>query len=601
MPGNNGAIAFSFNEDDIEAVVNNADNRVKVADALAQIRAGQDDELPAADGLDALVPPGGDRGKFWVRALKVYGCLATFAAALQAKGFAIQAWDLTPHQVKWDSEKLRAFLGRAASFRCLIRVDGQIKGSGVLVGPSSALTAWHVTAVDAPGNPPSKSRIEVILADGRVIDAVQLPGSSPCGDMEWPPATGRAPKNDLEVKDRHDVALLRLSQVAGINLSFATLASPAYEYAGPASVVLISYPQGQWDGVEFSNLRKLRNLSCRWGYDVRATSGGSSGGGCFDTSFSLFGIHQGRVASGGRLVPLIRFDPIVRQAIEDDETPERLWSLDGTADSGVVVGRDGFFVAYHAAMRGSKRIRGLWVKRVDLSQDVAGMPFTFELLERLVARSASVRAIRVSFDTVVRDLPAEIARRAREIGLEINTPEALAGVGEGQSEPEAVVADRSRRLVDALNEQARRGGFSLWIFFEHPSAAFGDEARWSLAAFVDRAMRVEHLRIALAGFEAVQMPGQSFENVSETLNDGPTGLMIEYLVGVKRVDVLNVINLAAQELGVQISTERANEWAEEALDGLTPVNDYYDSELRAKIASRLKVLILQLTVQEGPL
>lgn len=598
MPSDNGVVSFSFDENDIAAVVNGKDNQAKVSDALAQIRAGREDELPGADALDAAAALiGTNRGEFWVMALKNNGCLQTFALALQAKGLAVDIWQLTAQQVHFDDEELPLFLGRAKSFRCQICVDGVVKGSGVLVGPSSALTAWHVTARDAPDKPPSLSKIEVILADGRTIDAVQSPISSPCGDMEWPPDTGRAPKYDHEVRDRHDVALLRLKQAAGIHLSFASLASPAYEYAGPSSVVLISFPDGQWKGVEFSKLKKFRNLNSRWGYDVQGNSGGSSGGGCFDTSFALAGIHQGRAAGIGRLVPLIRFDSIVRKAIEDDETPQRLWSLDGTPNSGVVVGRDGFFVAYHAAMRGPSRVRGLWVKRVDLSRDGAGLPFSFEMLEKLVARSASTRAIRVNFETVVRDLPIEIARRAMESGIKVTVPEAKDGVAEGQSEPEAVIADRSRRLVDILNEQARQEGYRLWIFFEHPSAAFGDEARWSLGAFVDRALRVEHLRIALAGYEAVQMPGQQFEYVFDALGDGPAGLMVEYLVGVTRDDVRNVIKLASQELGVIISPERLEEWADEALDGLAPVNDYYDSELRAKIAIRLKALISKLGVK----
>lgn len=602
MPKDVDPLSISFSEDDVEHAIANPEARALVAEALAQIGMGRVPSLPSADALDASAATlQMDRVSFWMMFLKNEGCLATFAAALRARGLAIENWNLEPHRFTWNERKLQDFLGRAASFRCLVRVDGVIKGSGVLVGPSSVLTAWHVTASARPADPPLQSAIEIVLTDGRVIPAVQLAISSPCGDVEWPPDTGRAPKSDDEVLDRHDVALLRLKQPAGIHLSFAALASPAYEYSGPAAVVLISYPEGEWRGVEFAKLKKLRNLTARWGYDVLGTRGGSSGGGCFDTSFTLAGIHQGRADGAGRLVPLKRFDGIVRKAVQDDETPMKLWSLDGTPEGDLVVGRDSFFSGYQAAMRGPSRVKGLWVRRVNLLNDVSGLPFSFELLEKLVARSPGTTAVRVTFDTMVKDLPTEIARRVSDGGIPTVAPEAAGGVGTNQSEPEAVIADRCRRLADALNEHARSLGVLLWLFFEHPSAAFGEELRWALSAFVDRAVRVDCLRIALAGFEAIQMPCAQFEAATDALSDGPPGLMIDYLVDVTREDVVNLIRFAAADLGTEISPERTKEWADEALKDLNPVNDYYDSTLRGQIASRLQPRIKQLRDQgENP-
>ncbi|KER70033.1 hypothetical protein HR51_21655 [Burkholderia cepacia] len=590
-----------FEDEDIELVVRNPDTRAQVAEALAQIRVGREEDVPSAEGLDAAAELiGDDRAQVWVATLKRKGYLATFVEALRMRGLVGEAWDLDHQQLMFDDVKLPDFLARARVFRCKVRVGGGVKGTGILVGPSSVLTAWHVTAVAGPSDVPGeRPEIDVVLTDGRTIPAVMLPGASPCGDAEWPPEGGRAPKSDAEVEGRHDVVLLRLKQPVGIHLTFASLASPAYEYRGPAAVVLISYPEGEWRGVEFTNLRKLRNLTARWGYDVRGTRGGSSGGGCFDTSFSLAGIHQGRADGGGRLVPLVRFDSIVREAIADDEMPEKLWSLDGSPESGLVVGRDGFFIGYHAAMRGPTRARGMWIRRVDLRHDLSGLPFSFEMLDKLVARSPATRLVRVSFDAMVHDLPSEIARRASAAGLQVEAPEAKNGVAVDQTEPEAVVADRSLRLAQALNEKARELGIRLWVFFDHPSVVFGDESRWALTAFVDQAIRLEHLRVVLAGYEAIQMPGVQFETRFDAEGEGAPGLIVEYLSDVREEDVRNLIQTAAKDMNCAISPERVNEWTDEALRDLHPVNGRYDSVLRSEIASRLQPRLKQLCDEGG--
>lgn len=160
-------------------------------------------------------------------------------------------------------------------------------------------------------------------------------------------------------------------------------------------------------------------------------------------------------------------------------------------------------------MRGAARVRGLWIRRVNLKHDVSGLPFSYELLDKLVARSPNARVIRVSFDTLVQDLPAEIARRAADANLQVEPPQARSGVGVDQTEPEAMIADRSRNLAQALEDKALALGITLWVFFDHPSVMFGDESRWALTAFVDQALRLKHLRVALAGYEAIQMPGPS--------------------------------------------------------------------------------------------
>lgn len=584
-----------LDEESIEQIIQDPETQTVAAEALAQIRETRESTIPNAAALDACAALlGQERGNFWVYTLKNLGHMETFVAALRGRGLAVNGWELNAADIQFDKEKLRFFLGQVDTFRCKIRVGGEVKGSGILVGPSSALTAWHVVANAAPDVPLAATDIAIELADGRTIPAVPLPVSSPCGDVEWPPGGGRIPKSDEEVHERHDVALLRLREPAGIHLSYAPLASPAYAYGGPAAVVLISHPNGEWNGVEFAKLRKLRNLTARWGYDVQGNLGGSSGGGCFDTRFSLAGIHQGRAGSGGRLVPLIRFDSSVRQAIAEDVTPQVLWSLDGTPDSDVVVGRDAFFKGYHAAMQGPQRVRGLWIRRIDLQHDVSGLPFSYELLAKLVARTLACRLMRVSFDVIIHDLPDEIARRAAVAGLAVMAPETHVGVGLDHTEPEAVVADRSRRLAQSLEDKATALNIRLWVFFDHPSAAFGDELRWALTAFVDQAMRCDHLRVVLAGYEAVQMPGEEFQQSYQAQGNGGAGFMVEYLADLQPSDVRNLIESAASQMDRPITPERVTEWTNEALQGLISINNRYDSKLRAEIGRRLQPKFQQL-------
>jgi hypothetical protein len=566
----------------------------KAAQALAQIRAGEPSLKLSAEGLDAAADVlGDDRAEFWVATITQKQHLQTFGHALMRLGVLDSDQQLTIDGSVFPIEGLSQFLARMPSFRCKVRVNGDIKGSGILVGPSSALTAWHVTAVAAPNKEQLPVPIiEVELADHRRIGAVALPEhASRCGDDEY---LGRAPRADDEVKDLHDIVLLRLKQPVGIHLKFAELAPPVHELRPSASVMLVSYPNGNFDGLEVAKIRRMKpKMVARWSYDVMAAQAGSSGGGCFNTAFRLAGVHQGRSNLGGRLVPLRRFDSLVRAAIEDDVAPEYLWSLDGTPDSSLVVGRDAFFSGYQATLR-TTRARGVWVRRVDLKNDVSGLPFSFDLLSALASRSVSTRVIRISFDIFVHDLAAEVARRATEAGIPVEAPVARHGVGETQTQPEAVVADRCRILAQQLDVHARRLDITLWIFFDHPAVAFGDDARWALTAFVDQAIRLNSLRVALAGFEAMQMPCAQFENRFEAEGDGAPGLMLEFLMHVLRSDVNNLIQAAAQDLNRPVSVERLGEWAGEALNGLTQVNNQYDSGQRRVIGERLQPLLKSL-------
>ncbi len=556
-------------------------------------------DLPNAEGLKLVSSlKNKPLASLWLTTLRSNGVLQSFVTGLQARGAAIDGKESSPKHHMFDERELARFSGRVAAFRCRILVGGAPKGSGILVGPTSVLTAWHVLASDSmePTLVQDKT-ITVVLGDNRSIDAVvNEAASSQCADVEWAAhhANAHSVISDSDVGDRDDIALLRLTEPAGFHLKSAPLATPPYAFRNGA-VALISYPGGDWKGIEFGKFKQLTNLNARWGYTVEGNQPGSSGGGCFDTDFNLAGIHQGRFSSNvGRLVPLIRFDAKVRQAITNDAVPVSLWSLDGTPEGELVVGRASFFFGYQAAMRATGRVRGLWIKRVDLTNDVSGLPFSYEMLRALAARSTNTQVIRVTLDTLVPDLPAELARRASDAGLKVAVPSARSGVGVDETEPEALVADRSKSLAQRLQKAAKAQNVRLWIFFDHPAVMFGDEARWALAAFVDQALKHENLRVALAGFEPMQMPAAEFTAASQADGPGRRGLMVEYLSHVTREEVTHLLMTAAADMHRRLDDNTAEYITAQILHDIPNVNNRYGSAERALIASRARPHLLTL-------
>lgn len=572
-----------------------AGQRQDAADALAAIQVGHE--------TGALVPEGMELGarylgipveEFWFDTLHNQNMLDDFVLALQARGIPIEAVQVPDHSTThWKEEELRAFLTRATAFRCRILADGEVRGSGILVGPSSVLTAWHVIAVAPPDEEQKPApRIEVQLVNGKRVWA-GLRYHSLCGKGEY---ESRLPASDKEIIDRNDLVLLSLREPAGLHLNFASLPPQPCECRNRAAFMLIHYPEGRYEGIQFGKFVRVRTVTGRWGHDIIDTAPGSSGGGCFDTSYLLAGLHQGRrQGSGGRLVPTIRFADAIRDHIARDEIPDTVWSLDGTITGELVVGRETFFHAFAAAARGPARVRGLWVQRTDPRNDISGLPFSHRLLDRMIARSSSARLVTIGFEELVPDLPNEIARRVAAAGFLVETVTAVDGVGALHTEPEAMLADRSRRLALAIDAAARAAGIRLWLFFDHPRVIFGDEHRWALSAFVQQALSLDGLRLAIAGYEAMQMPGTKFNSSVEAEGEGMPGLMVEYLNGFTLLDVENLIRKAAMDMGRKVSDERVKELATAAVAGMKVTNEvFFESWMGAEVRNRLRPELSQL-------
>jgi hypothetical protein len=121
-----------------------------------------------------------------------------------------------------------------------------------------------------------------------------------------------------------------------------------------------------------------------------------------------------------------------------------------------------------------------------------------------------------------------------------------------------------------------------------PSITFGDAARSTLEAFIDAVLHLDHLRLAIAGYEAVALPGQDFFDEPPETAIGDPGLMTEMLTGFRRSDVRHLLMQAAAAAGRKVSDERLDELEEEALAGLDHVNGLYEPWMAAEVTSRLR-------------
>lgn len=528
----------------------------------------------------------------WAEALDAADLLASFARAMEARGVQINKNPIALNGTNIPHDQLTQFINSASSFGCRIEKDGQIVGSGILVGPTTVLTAWHVIARAAPNSPQEPwPKIEVLLSDQRRL-AARVPAAyeSMCGTDEY---ANVFPKNDLAVQDLHDVAVLKLATPAGALLGTAKLPDAPAPYRANNAILLVHYPAGKNVGIGMGSIARIRRLNARWAHTI-GTKGGSSGGGCFDSSLTLIGIHQGRdPRNRGRMVPALQFHDQLRAIVANDEAPQRMWSLDGTPQGEFVIGRQGFFEAF-AMVRNNPRVRGIRIKRTNAAGDLSGLPFSYHLTDRMTSRSPDLRLIRVSFEVVVPDVADEIARRATDAGIAVDPVAPKAGVAEDQSAPEAVGADRGRRVAAAIDRKAAELGLQAWVFIDHPSIAFSDGPRSALEAFIDASIQHENIRLIVAGYEAVSLPSQGFYEEPDPAGDGGRGLMVEFLDGFRPSDVRLFVIEAATAAGKSASPERIDAIVKDALDGLPHDNEVYAPWVAADVAARLKAPVAKL-------
>jgi hypothetical protein len=555
--------------------------------AAVQLGLGAETRLTAASIELSAAMLHRDAAELWLQLLVDDGLVTAFVSALQARGVAIDADALADPDGEIPFEELEAFLPRARAFRCRVLKNGQVAGSGVLVGPSLVLTSWHVIAVKAPGRPQQPApKLAVVLSDNSKQPAkVPAQYASECGDSEYERV---APRRDADVVDRDDVALLAMERPAAAHLAYAPLGAQAPVPRSRSRVVLIHFPEGQDRGVNFGFTKKIRNVEARWRHDV-PTQSGSSGGACFNKELKLLGIHQGEFDDTARFVPLGRFVEHVFAFVKEDVAPTTLWSLDSTVTGSLVVGRGLFFAAISSAGEAGSRVRGVRIKRRQLEAGSVGLAFSYDILEQLLPRRGPAhRLVRVTQDEIVPDLVAEIRRRCRLSGMTLPEPEREPGVADGQAPPETTAKDRAAVLATAVEAIAAAEDLTVWFFFDDATVLLSDSARLALEGFIDAALVQPHLRLVIAGFETLPLPGLEFATASPPEGDRSPGLVVEFVGGFRRADILDLLTLASRDLTGDVNLAAINQAADRALVGLADFNGLYADGDLATVSERLR-------------
>ncbi|TDD60689.1 serine protease [Kribbella antibiotica] len=510
--------------------------------------------------------------------------LDAFGEALRARGVEIDGTAAGAGRI--NIEGMHHFLERAKSFRCRIEVDNRFAGSGCLVGPGLVLTTWHVVRREGPGiveSPPPQ--VTVVLSDKSTHEAAIPPSfESPCGADEW---KSIAPRQDADVLNRHDVALLTLRKPAARHLGFVRMPPTAPPATSRMKLYLLDFPAGVDEGLGDGTTWKIRGVSVRLRHDVK-TAGGSSGGACFNDRFEFFGLHQGKTDKGkyGRFVPAYLFLDAVAGLIQKDISPTELWHLDGRSDR-LVIGRDLFVRSVAEASKSSTRVRGIRVKRTD--DDETGLGFSYRILDELLLRQGGAQfAVRVPVGDAVPDLMLDITQRVEASGLAVIEPPSPGGVDPVQAAPEAAARDRAARLALAVNEAASKLGRTVWFFFDGPSGRMSDPVRLHLEGFIAACLTLPQVRVVVAGLETVRLGGLEFATPDVAGGDGPAGLVVDYLGGFTRADLKDCLTRAATELTEAADPVVINSQADIALQGFVPFNERYAAKDLGTVVDRLQ-------------
>lgn len=575
--------------EDIENAVNTFPGKATLA--LATLPLGDGKPPLNAAALNGLAPfYDGNVGRAWLTVLESTERLDIFARALAAQGVPL---DFSPSSLPLsgaDLEGFQDFCRRLTGFHCRIERGTQPVGSGVLIGPTSVLTSWHVISSVAPNaaDPVPPPKINVRLSNGQVIKAVFPPISfSKCSISEY---AYKIPTNEAELAGFSDFAVIQLERAVGPALGMARLAKVPQAFVNGAGIYVVHHPRGGEPRIDPGAISRLGSLKSRWAHSV-VTDRGSSGGGCFDRAYALIGIHQGKATRNrGRLVPASCFHANVARIVANDIAPPRVWSLDGTPSGEFVLGRSSFFDGFAAASREGS-IRGIHVKRTDPTADLSGLAFSYRILERLVARDSTTSLCRLSFETLIEDLVSYIASRVTACGLTIDAPEPAEGVAMGQTQPEAIGADRGRRLALAINSTLERLDHRLWLYFDHPALAFGEETYSTLEAFIDQLLLLPRVRIVITGFETAPLPGADYTNTVHAREDRRPCLITDYISGFTPSDIAAFLDDASQAATYKLSQERVNELMRLALADLPNNNGVYEPWLAEQAAERLRPAI----------
>lgn len=579
-----------------------SDHREVAAEALDAIQL--EDAVPVAYDAFAVAAAvlGRNADKLCVDRLTACRRTDRFVAALRSRGVeadpiigdaaarAIESAVRTG--ARFDPKQMRTFLDHAETYRCHVKVDGELAGSGCLVGPGLVLTAWHVLEPGGRNAPePRTSRNVTVVLSDHTEHPARTVWSSKCGDSEW---DGVPPRTDDEVAERHDVALLSLQLPVGRHLAYASIPATAPVVPSGTAVFVLDFPDGEDRGFGRGEVRDIPSLTARLLHTV-PTAPGSSGGACFDRRFNLIGIHQagrevdaadGTKVKGGRLVPLRLFRERIADYVTADIAPTAAWQLDGQT-SQLVIGRNDFVWGVTEAAKAHTPVRGIHVKRHNpQDSDESGLGFSYPLLCELLLRRNDLHTIvTVPLDEAIDDILGDLAARVEHAGLTLAT--AWSGAGRTARRASTALEDAAL-LAAAINDAAAERDRLVWVYIENPSVPLTESARLQLEGFVSAALPLPRVRIVLTGLETLPLAGQEFSS-PRSPGDAKPGLLVEYVGTFAERDVVACLMSAGRALaGSPDASIVVRSHAEAALYGHAAENSVYPASILPLVVAHLQ-------------
>ena len=568
-------------------------DEAKVQLAMDRVHEGTGAVMPLA--FIFMTSPQKSRAEAIVDYVTLMDSIAAFIGAMRALGEDIAAKPATgandpiaaiqAHSL--DPEKAAAFLTASSAFRCRIKVNDVVKGSGILVSYRLVLTAWHVANREVPWDFADPPKIEILTSDGHTLPARMAKPYSPCHPDEW---AGQFP-NDNELENFNDYALLRLTQPVGFTLGFAKPTYPPAPWTGSVPCFLVHYPQGTDVGIT-PGTANFGGAARRYRHNAPSLTG-SSGGALFSNACEFLGIHQKAYGDTHRyFVPVRNFanddTADLVKVVKGDLTPSYLWSIDGslTNASQLVIGRRVFFDALDHMLdnggAGSDRLRGIWTRPKRKGDDQSGMSFGYDLLKAFLARrQPDATLTRMALSASATDVFSPLLAA---FGLVNEDPLAAAGVREDETTFVAFDADRAKAVVRRI-EQSIDG--PIWLYIDGPMEELGDIALRQMELLVAQLAQSARIHFVLTRMESHALPLTRFDSLAEIGPLGPPGVVYEYAGDFTLEDVMTTIRAAAHDLALSWDESVIQFLANTAVNGIATSHGLYSASALKTVSDTL--------------